>query len=445
MNFKTALGTFCLGMFAGCDTASCVRGEDTELDCTVQTAAFKESFADDGQLLPEIPDKKSFPMAMVLTEAGLNKLLTETVSADIPFDSEIPFGPLTLNFNTTSEPRVFIERVPYCSRCLVFKVDFSFGLINSDGEGQGSGLGSAVVTLPLSLAQNDDGTSSLMANYDKLTVDDLPFTSMGIDSEEEPGLQGAFEVLLTEELRKNYGPTELLRLAPWSIGDGDVQLSAREFQIFHESKVLSFGLQTNLDLPDTFSVNVARALPEGLPDTVPMLIQMHPGLLYGMAQRMITEGAIARNYDEQGKPAKDGIYGMTLESLAPNRLPNSNLLDVGFRVWRTNADYCGYADAITELKLGIAGNAISVEPTGNIRVTGGQGVGELVASDEELVEKNKNLVDNFTASLSEQVGITVNYTDLQVEGAKILFSTAGLAVARDNINIVIDFLVLQEP
>ena len=76
MNLKTALGTFCLGTLAGCDTASCVRGEDQELDCTVQSEAFLKSFEGDGELLADIPDKNSFPMALVLTEQGLNNLLT---------------------------------------------------------------------------------------------------------------------------------------------------------------------------------------------------------------------------------------------------------------------------------------------------------------------------------------------------------------------------------
>jgi hypothetical protein len=252
-------------------------------------------------------------------------------------------------------------------------------------------------------------------------------------------------VLLTEQLRAQYKPTELLRLAPWTIGDGDVKLAARDFQIFHDTKVLSFGLQTNLDLPPEYSVNVASDLPAGLPDTVPMLVQMHPGLLYGMAQRMITEGAISRTYDDAGKPAEDGLYGMTLESMVPNKLPGSNLLDVGFRVWRTADDYCGYADAVTELKLSIKDNTINVTPSGNLRVTGGEGVGELAATDEELVQKNKKLVDTFTQDLSEQVGITINYTDLEIAGANIVFNAAGIAVTRNNIDIVIDFLVLAKP
>jgi len=445
MNLKTALGTFCLGTLAGCDTASCIRGEDQELDCTVQSAAFLESFAGDGELLADIPEKNTFPMALVLTEQGLNNLLTETVGGKIPFNSDVPFGPWNLEFDSTSDPRIYIEEVKYCGKCVVFKTDFVFGLVDTDGEGQGSGIGSATVTIPLSLQQNDDGTSSLIANYDKLNVVDLPFETMGINSAEQPGLQGAFEVLVTEQLRMNYGKTELLRLAPWTIGNGDVKLAAREFAVYYKTRVLSFGLQTNLDLPDEYSVRPADQLPAGLPDTIPMLVQMHPGLLYGMTQRMITEGEIARTYNEDGEADKDGLYGMTLESMQPNKISGSNLIDVGFRVWRTAQDYCGYADAVTTLKLGIANNTISVTPTGDLRVTGGEGVGELAATDMELVDKNKKLVDNFTKSLSEQVGITINYNDIEVEDANIMFNAVALNVGKTNIDIVIDFRVFAQP
>ncbi len=445
MNLKTALGTFCLGTLAGCDSASCIRGEDQELDCTVQSEAFLKSFDGDGELLAEIPDKNSFPMALVLTEQGLNNLLTETVGGKIPFNSDVPFGPFNLEFDATSAPRIFIEEVKYCGKCVVFKVDFVFGLVDADGAGQGSGLGSATVTIPLSLQQNDDGTSSLIANYDKLNVIDLPFETMGISSDQQPGLQGAFEILVTEQLRMNYGKTELLRLAPWTIGNGDVKLAAREFAVYYKTRVLSFGLQTNLDLPPEYSVRPADQLPAGLPDTVPMLVQMHPGLLYGMTQRMITEGEIARTYNEDGEADPDGLYGMTLESMEPNKLTGSNLIDVGFRVWRTAQDYCGYADAVTTLKLGIANNTISVKPTGDLRVTGGEGVGELAATDMELVDKNKKLVENFTNSLSEQVGITINYNDIEVEDANIMFNAVALNVGKTNIDIVIDFRVFAQP
>ncbi|MBL9102553.1 MAG: hypothetical protein JNL82_16490 [Myxococcales bacterium] len=445
MNLKTALGTFCLGMFAGCDTASCIRGPDAELDCTNQSEAFRDAYEGDGQILEAIPDAQWYPMAMVLTEAGINELLTGNVGGKVPFNSAVPLGPLSLDFATTGVPEILIQRVPGCGRCILFKVDFQFGLLNADGEGQGSGAGDAEVSIPLELRQNEDGTSALVANYDKATALQLNFTTMGLDSNDEPGLEGAIKVLFTEQLRENYDATELIRFDPWTIGDGDVQLAARALAINYDSRVLSLGFQTNLALPASYSLKVADALPNGLPDSIPMLIQMHPGLLYGMAQRMITEGEIARTYDENGKPDPKGLYGMTLESMEPNKLPKSNVLDVGFRVWRTADDYCGYADAVTGLKLGLSNNNISVTPTSDLRVTGGEGVGELAASDEELVNKNKKLVDEFKRALSEQVGITINYKDIDVDGADIYFHAQALLVTPDAIDIVVDFEVVAEP
>jgi len=112
-------------------------------------------------------------------------------------------------------------------------------------------------------------------------------------------------------------------------------------------------------------------------------------------------------------------------------------------VWRTQDGYCGYADALTTLQLGLDGNdAISVAPTDDLRVTGGEGIGEIAATDEELVDKNKNLIENFKKSLSEQVGITVNYKELAVEGSTILFDTLALRVEADKIDIDIDFQVV---
>ena len=129
--------------------------------------------------------------------------------------------------------------------------------------------------------------------------------------------------------------------------------------------------------------------------------------------------------------------------MGPNNIPNSNQLEVGFRVWRTQDGYCGYADAVTTLQLGLnPGDEISVTPTDDLRVTGGEGIGEIATKDEELVEKNKNLIETFKRDLSAQVGITVNYKELAVEGSTILFDTLALRVDRDKINIDIDFQVV---
>ena len=63
MNIKTHLGTICIGALAGSLTA-CPGPEPEAFDCEAQEEAFQASYADDGVLLPEIPDSASFPMAL---------------------------------------------------------------------------------------------------------------------------------------------------------------------------------------------------------------------------------------------------------------------------------------------------------------------------------------------------------------------------------------------
>ncbi len=435
MKRTTVLGTACIGMLAGA-LPSC-RGEDREFDCASQQEAFEAAYADDGILLPEITDDASYPMAMVLSEEGIQRLLNGLVGNDVPFASDLPLGPISIGFAPSSTPVIQIVKVPNCTRCVLFSLDFNFQ-IEDGGGAAGSGIGSAELAIPLRLEQNDDGSSSLVAGYESATVRDMPLNTLGFDTGDYPGLEGALEFLATQALREQFKTTELMRFQPWSIGNGEVKLAAREFAIFTESRVISLGMQTNLDLPRGVAVKVGEALPEG----VPLQLQMHPGLLLGMSQRMITEGEISRTYNDAGKPDPKGLYGVTLESFRPNNIPGSNLLDVGFRVWRTQEGYCGYADAETNLKLAIENGAIKVTPTDNLVVTGGQGVGELAEDNEELIEKNKNLVAFFKKDLSEQVGITINYNDVAVPGSNILFDTQALVVERDNINIIIDFEVV---
>ena len=439
MNIKTALGTICIGALAG-SLVACPGPEPAAFDCETQDEAFMASYADDGVLLPEIPDKTTFPMALVLSEVGINNLLTGVVGGNVPFASDIDLGLVKIGFEPLEVPTISIVKVPNCSRCVLFHVDFAFEIQTGDDPG-GAGIGAADVAIPLRLQQNEDGSSSLVAGYEAARVKNIELNTMGfvVDEENRPNIQGLFEILITEALQKQFGTTELLHFDPWTIGSNDVKVAARQFAIYTDTKVIALGLQTNLDLPKS----AARAIGGALPMGIPMAVQMHPGLLLGMSQRMITEGEISRSYDDRGNPDPKGLYGVTLEKLAPNQIPNSNQLEVGFRVWRTQDGYCGYPDALTTLQLGLDGNdAISVAPTDDLRVTGGEGIGEIAATDEELVDKNKNLIENFKKSLSEQVGITVNYKELAVEGSTILFDTLALRVEADKIDIDIDFQVV---
>jgi len=439
MNIKTHLGTICIGALAG-SLVACPGPAPEAFDCDAQEEAFRASYADDGVLLPEIPDKNSYPMALVLSEQGINNLLTGVVGGNIPFASDLNLGLVEIKFVPIEAPTISIVKVPNCSRCVLFHVDFSFQLQTGEDPG-GAGIGGADVAIPLRLQQNEDGSSSLVAGYELARVDNMTLNTMGfvINDEQRPNIQGLFEILVTEALQEQFGTTELLNFQPWQIGGNEVKVAARQFNIFTDTKVIALAMQTNLDLPKSAALAIGGALPPG----IPMAVQMHPALLLGMSQRMITEGEISRSYDDKGNPDPNGLYGVTLESMGPNSIPNSNQLEVDFRVWRTEEGYCGYADAVTTLQLALSdSDEISVTPTDDLRVTGGEGIGEIAATDQELVDKNKNLIETFKRDLSDQVGITVNYKELAVEGSTILFDTLALRVDRDKINIDIDFQVV---
>ncbi len=427
------------GMLAG-GLASC-RGEDREFDCASQQEAFAASYADDGVLLPELPNIASYPMALVLSEEGIQRLINGLVGGNVPFASTLGVGPYGIEFVPLATPLVEIIKTSGCSRCVLFSLDFDFQLNAEDGDPAGAGVGQAQLAIPLKLVKNADGTSDLVAAYDQATVKKMPLNTQGFDTGDYPGLEGALSILATRALREQYESTPLMHFEPWTIGDNEVKLVADDFNVFYDTKVLSLGMQTNLDLPRSASVKIGTEPP---PNNIPMQLQMHPGLLLGMAQRMITEGAISRTYNDQGQPDPEGLYGVTLEALRPNKITGSNLLDVGFRVWRTQEGYCGYADAETSLTMSIdqERNTIKVSPGDDLRVTGGEGVGELAKDNEELIARNKKLVDVFKKDLSEQVGITLNYNEVGVEGSTILFYTEALVVEQDNINILIDFDVV---
>lgn len=438
------LGCFVLGL-AACDLESCLRGEPIVENCEYFNEQYDAAIAGDGELLPEFPDRPSFPMALVISEEGVNKLLFGVTGSMVPFASELDLGLGELRFTPTSDPVAKLVSEPGCSRCVDFSFDFSFELLNNGEDSQGAGTGSAALRIPLTLeaVTGEEDTSALIAHYEAAVAGPPGINVMGVKTEEFPNLDAALGILITEKLREQYGPTEVLRFAPWSIGTQSVKLAAKQFAIYPETGVMALGLQTNLELPQGTSIEVGAALPQG----VPMMVQMHPLLLFGMAQRMITEGVIARRYNDDGQPDPEGLQAVTLENLEATPLSESDV-DVTFRVWRTGGGYCGYANAVTTLTMAIAddgvNDTITVTPTANLRVLSGEGVGELYEDNQELVDKNKNLVDEFRRSLADQIGVTVNYSELSVAGANIVFDAIALRVADKSIDILLDFLVLDE-
>jgi hypothetical protein len=131
MKRTTALGTAVVGMLAG-GLSSC-RGEDREFDCSAQQEAFEAAFADDGVLLDAITEDYSYPMAMVLSETGLQRLLNGLVGADVPFASRLNIGPYAINFIPKAAPVIEIAEVPNCRKCVLFSLAFDFQIEDGDG------------------------------------------------------------------------------------------------------------------------------------------------------------------------------------------------------------------------------------------------------------------------------------------------------------------------
>lgn len=444
------LYTLALGAVA-CDP-TCFRGPPGELDCTDRAAAFEATAAKEGLLLDAIPDKASFPMALVISEAGIAELLQSVTSDTNPIaGGNLQLFGLNLKIIPNKTEVELTSELDKCSRCVIFSVDFTMEAVTDGGKSQAAGSGTAKTSIPLRLEQLEGDTTALIAGYEELTILDMPLSVMGFDTGQYPEFKRAVEIRLTELLRAQSSPTELMRFEPWTIGTNSVKVAAKQFAIFPETGVIALGMQTNLDLPKAVALEVGQALP---PDRM-MAVQMHPGLLFGMAERMMAEGEIPRRYNDDGQPDPEGAQAITLTSMTKSAI-GDNDLDVEFRVWRTQASdpdeaaYCGYADAVSVLRLALTDtdniqDRITVTPTDELRVLDGEGVGDLYEDNQEYVDDNKDLVEYFKRSLSDQIGLTVNYNELAVEGRNIIFDAKGLTVTANSIDILLDFLVLAAP
>ncbi|HEY8375264.1 MAG TPA: hypothetical protein VIK91_02195 [Nannocystis sp.] len=438
--------------FGAVSCEECIRGKDEELDCSYYVEAFEKTAEEEGILLDEIPDKPSFPMALAISEAGIAELLKGVTGDKNPVaGGNLKLFGLNLEIIPKKTSVKLTSKLGQCSQCVIFSVDFTVQAITDGGTSQAAGTGSSQTSIPLRLEERDDDTTVLVAAYDEMKILDLNLRVMGFDTSNYPEFERAVEIKMTELIREQSAPAELMRFQPWTIGTNSVKVAAKRFAIFPDAGVIVLGMQTNLDLPPT----AALKIDESIPDNRMMRVQMHPGLLFGMAERMMVEGEIPRRYDDDGKPDENGAQAITLTRLTKNALGPTDL-DVVFRVWRTKGsvpgepEYCGYADAVAVLRLGLADtdsleDRITVTPTDDLYVLGGRGVGDLYEDNQEYVDDNKDLVDYFKRSLADQIGITVNYNELAVDGQNIIFDAKGLTVSQASIDILLDFLVLAAP
>ncbi len=279
----------------------------------------------------------------------------------------------------------------------------------------------------------------LIADYGRLRVQNLWLSAFGLESEEHPALVGAVAELLEEDVNMNFGEVELLRLGSWQIGESGVKLLARKLIIFPEQDVLALAMQSNLALPAGGGLELDGEMPMG----IPMTVSFDTALFQSMIERLLASGDIARVYDEDGKPDPEGNFGVTFDSLIGSDTQNRLLTQ--FKVWRFADGYCGYAVAAMDLDVSIDETDAVALAAGEVSVLSGQGSGAVAADDDELVEQNQGVVENFKTSVAANLATSINYDALDMEGSSVIFDTKAVDVEPDVLETWIDFFIVADP
>jgi len=427
-------------------TAAGCRGDDIYFDCEYQAEQFRETADGEGLLLDDVPKGDPFPVAIKFSEIGVNKLLEGVVGQDVPFTGELPFvwfsGPGTLELEATTAPVLELEALEGCPTCVQYSFDFNCILYDAGGKPKGAGVGSVKFRVPLVLEPRGEDATALIADYDRLRVQKLELNAFGLESEEYPGLVDALGLFMGDKIRESYGPTELLILDSWEIGAGDIKLLARRLLVFPEDNTLVLAMQSNLPLPPGGGLELDGEMGMG----VPMQLEFDIALFEAMVERLLAEGDIPRVYDEDGNPSEDGNYGVTLDHLT-GPPDDQEFMTTQFRVWRFAEGYCGYATATMDLDVGLEqgqGGGVTLS-AGDIAVLGGQGAGAVAATESELVDDNQDVVESFRSGIVENLGTTINYNALAIEGSSIVFETLAKDVKSTHLETWIDFIVVEAP
>jgi len=429
------------------------RGEDISFDCENQRQRLNDRALEEERPLIEVPNEGPYPVGLQIGADGLNRLLASVIDEDVPFSGSVPFGllptgPADAQFEPTSVPRLSFEPTPNCKDCITFHLDFGVQL-SSEGEAISSGAGYVDLYVPLRLESDaNTGTSTLIASYGDAKIGAWKLVVFGFDSEEHEILSGALKLLLAEQIAENYGDFELLDLGSWQIGQGDVTLLARELLIYRDSDPadmvdegkIVLAMHTNLPLGS----NVGLDFDAPLPDATVMMVSMDPDLLLAMAHRMLAEGEIARFYDEDGNPDPEGIYAVSLEDISASETL-TDTLNSTFQVWRVADGYCGFAEVVMALRIGVdaAFQKLTVE-AGQAVPVGGEGSGAAAVEEKELVDQNQHLIDQFRKDLAEQIANTINYEALALADSDIVFINQGVLVSPAELTSFLDFIVLAQ-
>jgi hypothetical protein len=436
-----------LGLLAS--TGGC-RGPDEswDYDCATQEPQFRDAAEREGHLLESVPNGEPYPVAIKFSEQGVNDLLEGVVGMDVPFTGQLPFvwftGPATLEFEATSQPVIELESLEGCPTCVQYSFDFSTNMFDVSGKPAGAGVGSVKFRVPLELHPVGDDATMLVADYSRLRVQDLYLNAFGLETEEHPSLVQALGWFMEKKIQENYGETELLTLESWKLGNNDVRLLARKLIVYPEQDTLVLAMQSNIPLPPGGGLEIDGEMQDG----VPMELNFDIALFEGMIERMLHEGEIPRVYDEDGNPDEDGNYGVTLDHIVGAE-QGQDFMTTQFKVWRfagdSNGDRCGYLIATMDLDVSLEeGKGVKLT-AGEVAVIEAFGSVSIAEDNAQLVEDNQKVVDTFRAGVAENLGTTINYDALGIEGSNIVFETLAQDVHPDYLETWLDFTVLEAP
>ncbi|PRP95173.1 hypothetical protein [Enhygromyxa salina] len=440
-----AVGGAVLGALVGvlAATGGC-RGDDIFFDCEYQEDAFRADAALEGALLDPIPNGGPYPVAIKFSEVGVNKLLEGVVGQDVPFTGQLPFvwftGPATLFFEATSQPVIELESLEGCATCVQYSFDFDAQMFGPNGDPQGAGIGSVKFRVPIELEANGETSTTLYADYSRLRVQELYLNAFGLETEEHPQLVEALGLFMQEKIQLEYGRTDLLTLDSWQIGNDDTRLLARKLIVFPEDDTLVLAMQSNLPLPPGGGLELDGEMPMG----IPMVVDFDVAMFEAMVEHLMDDGTIPRVYDKRGKPDEDGNYGVTLDHIVGGA-QGQDFMTTQFKVWRFAEGYCGYAVATMDLDVDLVEGEGVVLTAGDVAVLGGQGAGAVAARESELVENNQDVVENFRAGVVSNLGTTINYDALGIEGSAIVFNTLAVDLDVNHLETWIDFFVVAVP